>query len=232
MKASSCSGFGGNRGVPIAGRIISYQRYIASHPALSLVRRLPWVSFLLGTLLPTSGAPLIAQVPTHSEKSSNPPEIIGRYVLEAASRPRVANSTRIFHYFDGKSSRIEVIIFDCDSTSSSIPRQIAHRQEEMIKTDLLADRHSGRYDDYLVALDDIHVDTLAASTVSGYRIVAVVRQANRVHVDFSCTYALRKSIVRVRALIPQADWQATDAPTFADQLVAKLSQLDFDNTRR
>lgn len=185
------------------------------------------LGLLVGTALSTHGALLVAQVQVHDLMQFTPPATVGRYSLETLKQSRVLDRSQIYRYFDGMSSRVEVMISDRNiTTMNGTPAQAIRRQAQRVKTALLADRRSGRYDDYVIALDGIHVDTLATSAIPGYRIVAVVRRANRVELVFFCAYALPRSIVQVRALVPQTEWQVTDVPAFADQLVAELSRDD------
>lgn len=175
-----------------------------------------------------SGYALLAQAPTREITIRlSPPTTVGRYSLESAKQLPDSDNRWLYRYFDGNSSRVDVTISRSKFTSNDGRSTSAmRRQAESIKGALLASRRSGRYDDYEIALDGVHTDTLAASPIPGYRIVAVVRRANRVYLVFFCTYSLHASIVQVHALIPQTDWRVTNVPVFADQLIAELDRED------
>jgi len=181
--------------------------------------------FLVSVVLSRYVASLSAQVAKHDTKLPNLPQTVGRYSREITKRPRASRGEQIYQYFDGTSTRVEVMTSDYSPLRSGTLSQVLRRRVEGVKSVLLANRRSGLYDDYVIAVDGFHTDTLGTFPILGYRVVAVVRQHDRIRLAFFCAYALRGSIIQIRALIPQADWQASDVPAFADKLVSELGKV-------
>lgn len=80
----------------------------------------------------------------------------------------------------------------------------------------------GQFDTYEMAFEN--PDTVVAGNhpVVGFRAVAVTRARGRVEVQYEFLHLVRGEFVKVRATVPQEDWEQAPIIPFAHDLVAAM----------
>lgn len=153
------------------------------------------------------------------------PRIIDHYSLESVTQASVS-SDRIYRYADESRTPVDVLISSATSnTAQGVTTQILRRDASYGLRQLLnrtAEANGSPDHAYTIALSGAHVDSLTSSQVVAYRLVAVERRGKEISLLFVYSAAWQQRIVRVTAVIPQAAWERTDTPLFADKLLAAL----------
>lgn len=80
----------------------------------------------------------------------------------------------------------------------------------------------GQFDSYEMAFENPDTVVAGDHPVVGFRAVAVTRARGRVEVQYEFLHLVRGEFVKVRATVPQEDWERAPIIPFAHDLVAAM----------
>jgi hypothetical protein len=174
---------------------------------------------------PQSGPPA-TRAPEGALYARIPSEIEG-FKLTAREAVSGAPTDSAFRFRDGSQTNLTVFVYDvaADVKVEADSQKWTPREGEKFKAVQEIQKSRGRITAFRVAFSDTTRFPAGAHSILEHRIAIPVRFPNdAVAVEFEYLYLIDGKFVKVRATVPEQDWQKTHVALFARALATRMAR--------
>ena len=174
-----------------------------------------FVAALVVACSPASAPPAISPSP-----EGIPTVLRGYRMTTSEPIPERDGGGTLYRFNDGSGAYLTVFIYpvpdDVKQTDDSGQWVIVEGRKFVQVMPIQVQR--GRYDAYEMAFADPEPVIVGRDTIPGFAAAAVTRSRGVVSVQLEYLYLVRGQFLKVRATLPQENWQKAVAPLFARDL--------------
>lgn len=179
----------------------------------------------LAAVLSTSCQPASPPATPNPSPDAGIPTSLRGYRLTASDTiAETDGGGRLYRFNDGSATYITVFLYpvpaDVKVATDSAQWVVTEGEKWARVLPIFVQR--GRYDAFEMAFANPEPVVVELDTIPGFAAAAVTRSTGAVSVQLQYLYLVRGQFLKVRATLPQDEWQQAPVPLFAQDLVRAL----------